>query len=1113
VRTILTDAITSRTTTIRARGHSLAAGVAIVTLVMFGLVAAPATADTPSAPAWTISSISTPTNFAPGSSGNTLELIATNMGGAPTSEATTVTDSLPVGLTATSIKGVTSSVHEALTCTLATLSCTLAGPLLPGDLISVYIIVTTSNAAPPTVTNSATVTGGGALSTSTSQPTTVSSLPAGFGIQSFTASANNADGSLATQAGAVPYAATASFALNTVATSNGLIEPAQNLRDTMVDLPPGFVGNPLAVPRCAPSDFPACARETQVGQATVKFANVNATEGNFQDHTVVVPVYNMLPPPGTPAEFKFVVAFGSATLDARLRSGSDYGVSIDTKDISEATDSGGLAYVSVTLWGVPGDPSHDVERGRECIISGCGTDSPAPFNAPVKRFLTNPTLCGPPLTTTFTVDPWQDPGNYVGAASTTPTGVTGCGKLSFTPSISIQPESSVADSPTGLHVDLHVPQNDEPTALAEPDLKKAVVTLPDGVTVNPASAGGLASCTPAQIDLSGPAAATCPDASKIGSVEVDTPLVDHPLAGAVYLAQQNQNPFNSLLAIYIVVDDPASGVIVKLAGHVVLDPQTGQLTTTFDNNPQLPFEDLKLDFFGGSRAPLVTPETCGTFDTTSELSPWSAADPNNPTRAEMSLSSDPFEIRSGCVNSFTPSFSGGTVNSAAGAFTPFSAVFSRSDQDQELGSITARTPPGLLAKIAGVPLCNEPQAAAGTCSPASQIGHVTVAAGAGTSPVSLPESSKPQDPVYLTGPYKGAPFGLSVVVPAEAGPFNLGAVVVRAAIYVDPHTAQVTIVSDPLPQILHGVRLKVRKIDVTVDRQGFMLNPTSCDPMSVDANLTSADGVAAVLSSRFQAASCSSLPFNPAFSAATAGNGNVHGASLDVKVAQRPGEAAIGKVDTQLPLALPSRLSTLQKACPEAQFAANPAGCSSGSDVGVATATTPILNVPLTGPAYLVSHGSASFPDLDLVLQGEGVTIILTGRTDIKKGITYSRFDAVPDAPIGSFELKLPAGPGALLAATKRLCSLSKTATASKRVSHRVRGRAVSVVRKFKRAVAEPLLMPTTITGQNGAVIHQMTKIVVTGCTRPRRRASHRLAFPAATRVASSLPRKGRSAK
>jgi hypothetical protein len=1077
----------------------LAAGILALPVAALVLSGSPARADTTSAPAWAISSTSLPTNFAPGSSGNVLKLIATNAGGAPTAGDMAVSDTLPTGLTPTAILGMTTA-GAPLTCSLVTLTCALEelgpnghGPLLPGDMITVYIQVAAS-AAPATLTNTATVSGGGALSATTTEPTAITAIPAPFGIQSFTASANDADGSLSTQAGGVPYAATASFALNTVAAPDGRIEPAENLKDTVLDLPAGFVGNPLAGPRCAAHEFPSCTSDTQVGMATVQFANVQQFTVNY----LTVPIYNMAPPAGTPAELKFIAAFGQATLVPRLRTGGDYGITIDTRDNSEATTAGGLAYVSVTLWGIPGDRSHDAQRGRLCLVAGqaCGPDPKAPFGDPVEPFLTNPTYCGPPLTTTLVADSWQTPGDFLSAASVTPTGTTGCGKLSFTPTVTLQPDTSVADTPTGLHVDVHVPRSEDPSGLAQAALKKAVVTLPEGVTVNPAAAAGLSACGPAQIDLPGPGAATCPDASKIGSVQLETPLIDHPLPGAVYLAQQGRNPFGSLLAIYITIDDPASGVVVKLAGHVVANPQTGQLTTTFDNNPQLPFEDLRLDFFDGPRAALSTPETCGTFQAASALSPWSAADPNNPTAAETSTSSDTFEIRSGCVKGFAPSFIAGSLNPAAGASSAFNATFSRSDQDQDLGAISLRMPPGLLGRIAGVQLCREPQAAAGTCPPASQIGHVTVAAGAGASPISLPEAGKPQDPVFLTGPYKSAPFGLSVAVPAEAGPFNLGTVVVRAALYVDPHSAQVTVVSDPLPQMLQGIPLKLRTIDVTVDRPGFMLNPTSCYPMSVEATIRSDGGLADALASRFQVADCSTLPFKPVFAVTTAGNGNVHGASLDVKITQRPGEAAIHTLDTQLPRALPSRLATLQKACPEALFAANPATCPAGADVGFATAITPLLNVPLTGPAYLVSHGGAAFPDLDIVLQGEGVEIVLTGRTDIKRGVTYSRFETVPDAPISSFELRLHGGTGALLAATRSLCAPAKTLTIARRVSRRPRPSGRRVTAAATTPAVEPLIMPTRITAQNSAVASQTTRITVTDCSpsHPRRRSRARRA-------------------
>jgi hypothetical protein len=536
-----------------------------------------------------------------------------------------------------------------------------------------------------------------------------------------------------------------------------------------------------------------------------------------------------------------------------------------------------------------------------------------------------------------------------------------------------------------------------------------------------------------------------------------------------------------MLRLFIVVEDPQSGVLVKVPGSVAADPQTGQLTATFLNNPQLPFEDLKLAFKGGFRASLATPQSCGTFTSTSKLTPWSA-----PQSGPDSVPSDSFTVNAGpngtaCVSApwqlpFAPSFSAGTVDPQASAFSPFELDIFRQDTDQQLSTVALTLPPGLLAKLAGVPRCPDADASAGTCPASSRVGSVTTGAGPGSHPFFV------SGQVYLTGPYNGGPFGLVVQVPAIAGPFNLGTVVVRQSLRVDPHTAQASVLSDPLPSILDGIPLQVRTINVRIDRLGFTLNPTSCDPMRIAGVLTSLSGRAAPAESRFQAANCARLPFKPVFSAATAGTGNLHGASLDVKIAQRSGESRIRKVDTQLPLALPSRLVTLQKACTESQFATNPAGCPAGSAVGIATAATPLLDAPLTGPAYLVSHGGAAFPDLDFVLQGEGVTIVLVGNTDIKKGITFSRFDTVPDAPINSFELKLPAGAGALLAATRNLCSTTRTVSLGRRVTRRVRGRVVHVMTRVTHRLPEPLVMPTTITGQNGVEVSQATRIAVTGC-------------------------------
>jgi hypothetical protein len=518
------------------------------------------------------------------------------------------------------------------------------------------------------------------------------------------------------------------------------------------------------------------------------------------------------------------------------------------------------------------------------------------------------------------------------------------------------------------------------------------------------------------------------------------------------------------------------GIVVKIPGHVDVDPVTGQLTGVFDESPQLPFSDLKLTFKSGPRAPVALPASCGSSSTAAVLEPWSHA----PSAGEVAgtpdaVVSDSFDVSEGCgARGFAPGFVAGTVDPQADGFSSFATSFSRSDSDQDLDAISVTTPPGLLGVLASVPLCGEPQAGEGKCSAASQIGHTVVTAGPGSAPLTVPEAGQPQAPVYLTTGYRGAPFGLSIVVPAVAGPFNLGDVVVRAAISVNPVTSQVTITSDPLPQTLDGIPLQTRTVDVSVDRPGFIFNPTNCSPSSVTGMIASAQGTTAGVSSPFEAANCATLPFKPVFSASVAGKASkAGGAALSVKVASKGGpepgggEANIRSVKVDLPIQLPSRQSTLKLACLAATFEANPAGCPTEADVGVATVSTPVLAHPLTGPAYLVSHGGAAFPDLEIVLQGEGIRLVLDGNTVIKKGITSSIFKTVPDAPISKFELRLPTGKYSILAAY-----LPNKANYS--------------------FCGQTLNMPTEITGQNGAVIKQTTKIAVTGCPKAKKTVKHK---------------------
>jgi hypothetical protein len=566
-------------------------------------------------------------------------------------------------------------------------------------------------------------------------------------------------------------------------------------------------------------------------------------------------------------------------------------------------------------------------------------------------------------------------------------------------------------------------------------------------------------------------------------VKIKTPLLPNPLEGATYLAAQNANPFGSLIALYLYAEDPISGVRAKATGEVVENPVTGQLTAHFEGDPlfandpryagepeaqflpEVPFEDVELHFFGGDRAPLGTPAMCGSYTTKGTFSPWSG-DGTTESSSEFQVVSGPNGSPCSRPLPFSPSLTAGTTSIQAGGFTPFTMTMSREDGNQNLQSIQLHMPPGMSGTLSAVKLCGEEQANAGTCGPESLIGHTVVSVGLGGDPFTVTGGQ-----VFITGPYRGAPFGLSIVNPAKAGPFDLGNVVVRAKIEVDQSTAALTITSDDegpykIPSIIDGIPLQIKHVNVTVDRPNFTFNPTNCNPLAITGTLRSTEGASQALSVPFQATNCAVLAFKPKLAVSTSGKtSRANGASLTVKLSYPAGpyDANISRVKVELPKALPSRLTTLQKACTAAVFEANPANCPAASIIGHAAATTPVLPVPLSGPAYFVSHGGEAFPSLIIVLQGYGVTVHLVGSTFISKsGITSSTFKTVPDVPVGTFELTLPQGPYSALTANTSLCKAK-------------------------------LAMPTEFVGQNGALIKTTTKIQVTGCPKAKK-AAHKKA-------------------
>jgi hypothetical protein len=914
---------------------------------------------------------------------------------------------------------------------------------------------------------------------------------ASFGIVpgSFIATTNQAPppgspagtlGPLDTQAGDHPYSATTSFAFNPSAEAP---YPDQNVKDITVNLPAGFIGDPEAVPQCprANANSNTCPIRSQVGVASLTLAGLPYS----------FPVYDVVPRTGEPADFQFVAINVVVHIETRVRTGADYGVTTVSTDVSERN---AVNAVSLTFWGVPADPGHDPERGQNCNPqSGCAHGGQSFTGAAVKPFLTNPTFCGPPLTTTLSADSWQNPGHFVTAATTTPTGPTGCGKLSFSPSIKFTPDGTAGSTPTGLTVNVHVPQDASlnPNGLAGSDVKDITVTLPEGVTLNPAAADGLQACSEAQIGylpgesippvdlhftsglpapMGAPAEPFCPDASKVGTVKIKLPILPNPLEGAVYLASQNANPFGSLIALYIVAEDPVAGVLIKLSGEVSLNPQTGQITTTVRNSPQAPFEDAAFHFFGGDRAPLATPAHCGAYTTEATFTPWSG---NPPIKSQSS-----FEITSGPHGSpcpsplpFIPSLAAGMTNIQAGAFSPLTTTISREDGNQDIHTVQVHMPPGLSGLLSSVKLCGEEQANAGTCGPESLIGHTIVSVGLGGDPFSVTGGQ-----VFITGPYKGAPFGLSIVNPAKAGPFDLGKVVVRATIEVDPHTAQLAITTDSsgpyaIPHILDGIPLQIKHVNVTVDRPGFTFNPTSCSRTEITGQVNSAEGASSPVSVPFQVTNCAALKFNPTIAVTTAAKSSkANGSSLVFKISYPAGamghQSWFNEANFDLPKQLPARLTTIQKACLAGVFETNPAACPPASLIGHAIVHTPVLPAPLAGPVYFVSHGGAKFPDAILVLQGYGVTVDLVGETFIngKTGITSATFRNTPDVPFESIEVTIPSGPFSEFGA-----NLPEKAHGS--------------------FCGQKLVVPTLFKAQNGLEIHQNTPVGVTGCPKAKTRA------------------------
>jgi hypothetical protein len=1004
------------------------------------------------------------TPIATGRSAPDLIVTATNVGGAPTDgSVVTLSDVLPAGFTATEISGQDvytdwENFLGLVECTPSPIpSCAYNGSVGPGDSIVVKIKLSTAGGLPASVNDTVNLSGGGVGTTEVQRPVTVSETQAPFGISPSSVVAETSS----RQAGSHSDVTT-SFAFTTK-------EPyvmSASPKDVRFDLPRGLVGNTVGMPRCTMSAVlkegitpHPCPRDTIVGMATV---TVGLSAGNATPF--VAPIYNIAPAPGEPAAFGFNAILVPARLDTTVLSNGSYGVRVTAPDINEAA---AVYATTITIWGVPAD--HNGE-GPDISIYNLfyGEGSFGGPNGGVRvPLLTNPQQCSEPLSAMLDTDSWIDHGHFVSSETVSPDTPTGCDQLRLSSSFSMVPDTLEAGAPAGYHFDLNVPQNSTPDGLGTPNVKDVSLKLPLGTVVNPSAAWGLKACSNGQFygpnyPSQEPAAkAACPREAQVGTVAIKTPALEEALEGQVFLAEPECNPCTptdaedgKMVRLFVqAVSEGEGGIVVKLEGHAMIDQATGQITTVFKNNPQLPFDEFKLKLAGGPRAVLANPRSCGSVSSNLDLSAWSS-----PFTPDVTPSYS-FEINQNCFGpQFNPSFVAGMPNVQAGGFGGFTLAFGRSDNDQFVSQLTTSMPAGLLGKIAGIPLCKEAQAVAGSCDAASQIGTVEALTGPGATPFLVSGGH-----VFLTEGYGGAPYGLSIVVPAVAGPYTLsgtngtGSVVVRAQIFVDQHSAQLTVVSGQLPSMLDGIPLQLKAVNVRIDRPGFTFNPTSCAKKSIVGKLSAVEGLSSTVTDSFQVTNCASLVFKPGFKvSATGKTSRAKGAGLDVKLSYPTGSfgkaANIRSVKVNLPKQLPSRLTTLQKACPDSVFNQNPASCPAASRVGAATATTPILADTLTGPAFFVSHGGAKFPELVIVLSGDGVTVQLDGETFISKaGITSSTFRSIPDVPVSTFDLNLPQGSNSALAANGNLCTAN-------------------------------LKMPTAFTAQNGLVIHQTTRVTATGC-------------------------------
>lgn len=1094
----------------------------LLTALLSLWVAAPASAEVK----WWTKAEWGPSTLEAGGKGQ-LVIYTRNYGSSPSyATGAKIVDQLPAGVLATAVKAITPSKGPGASCSgvgSSTITCSMSGGTgyvagfdaglggAYGGIVPEGPTIAIDLRAAPGVsgagTNKVTVSGGGDYSPEIREDEIpFGTSNEGFGINPATFTNDlfdvpfPEDGQPFEQAGGHPGDFRLGFDFNE-SFKTSAVDPGQTylapiggrVRNVEVTLPRGLIGNPEAVPKCKPLEFlkkgqdpqqmTGCPPNTQLGTIDVQLGDGNdgtdtAAGADLGINFNRTPIYNLVPPKGTPADFGFQFGeFAVGHIYASLDAAHNYAIKSTSPYNSQLLP---VRSVRVNFWGVPGDPAHDLFRGRSPVLQDNGLPDPkvppfgAPFTAPIKPFFTNPFDCGVDNGGfEIRVDSWKDPGTYTNPLETpNHLNVNGCDdqRMRFHPDIALQPTSRAAGGPTGLKVSLEVPQRDQTVedfstlydqsgdlhAIDTPPIKKAVVRLPEGMTLSTSAAQGLTGCTAAQIGLGTNDPVSCPDSSQYGELAIHTPLLpkDEPMHGYIYIARQGDNPFHNFLALYLVIEDQNRGLRIKIPGRIDLDPQSGQITTTFDDLPQFPVSDLELSLKGGVRAGLVNPTTCGQKQISASFYSW--ADPQTPISKTSSFDISQKGDGSPCVANlgqrpFAPQMSAGTESNSAGAYSPFHLRLTRADDDQEFSQLNLDLPPGLLPKIAGIAECSDAgiakaisRTAAGdgaleqsdpSCPASAQIGTSDVGSGVGQVITYIPGK------VYLAGPYKGAPLSVVVITSILAGPYDLGVIAVRSGAYVDQTTGQASVKSDPFPQIYQGIPVRIRDVRVNIDRPQTMRNPTSCDPMSIDSQVTgtggdlgsTADDSQARASSRYQAANCSELGFKPTLSLRLSGPSQ-RGSypKLQAVFTPRPGDANTAFASVALPHSEFLENAHLNNICTRVQYATQ--SCPADSVYGYATAYTPLLDQPLKGPVYLRSS-SHLLPDLVADLNGQ-VGFDIAARIDSVNGGIRSTFETVPDAPVSKFVLSMKGGSHGLLQNSRDICKGKTPKATAKFTAH-----------------------------------------------------------------------------